>query len=449
MGLHTKRFNSLYFVLGLIGFSATAVELPEPTVSEDYYYDGAPSRELINLGRDIFFDKVISGNRNISCATCHSPLLAGSDGLSLGVGEGGAGLGRFRDTGEGESAIENRVGRHAPHLFNLGAKEFTKLNWNGIHQVDLDAPDNLRLPSASETPPGLADVLAGQSLFPIVNLTEMLGTPGENDISDLVVPGEGRFTPLWTAILARLTDIPAYVDQFIMAFDDVNSIDDIGIQHYANAVSAFQGFAFRSDNSAFDQYLRGNTDALTDQQVRGMELFYGDAGCSSCHSGVFQTDHDFHGIAMPQLGAGPEAAFPLEDRGRAETTNDPADWAKFRTPSLRNIWITAPYGHTGAYSSLRQIVEHHLDPIDSFENYNTNRFNAPSRSDLDELDFLAYDDPVLRQTIIDANDLEPTTLTRKELNDLLEFLRALTDWNGLNMEWMIPETVPSGLPVRD
>lgn len=426
-----------------------ADELPEPATNQDYYYDGAPSRNLINLGQSLFFDKIMSGNKNISCATCHNPLLAGTDGLSLGVGEGGEGLGRYRTTGEGADAVESRIGRHAPHLYNLGAKEFEKLNWNGIHQVDANLPEGLNLPSGLTTPSGLNDVLAGQSLFPIVNLNEMLGDAGENEIVALVTQDDDRFPRLWNGYVDRLKAIPEYVSLFMAAFDDVDSEDDIGIEHYANAVSAFQGFAFRSDNSAFDQYLRGNTAAMTDKQISGMELFYGEAGCSTCHSGTFQTDHEFHGIAMPQVGPGAEAAFPFEDRGRAEATGSAEDWAKFRTPSLRNVWITAPYGHSGAYGTLRKIVEHHLDPINSLENYNSNQLVLPKNEVLDATDLDGYNDATLRQTIIDANDLEPVELTRAEISDLLEFLRALTDWNVLNQEWMIPDSVPSGLPVRD
>lgn len=441
------RSITLTLTVILSGVANTqAIELPEPATDSDFYFDGAPSRELLLLGQNLFFDKIISGNKNISCATCHNPLAAGADGLSLGVGEGGKGVANYRNTGEGNSAVVHRVGRHAPHLFNLGAKEFTHLNWNGIHGVE---NGDIQLPSGMDTPPGLNNVLAGQALFPLVNVTEMAGQRGENEIINAFDPLNTMFPPMWDLIVERLIEIPAYVSQFINAFDDVNSANDIQIQHYANAVSAFQGFAFRSTNSAFDQYIRGDTSALTAQQVRGMELFYGDANCSSCHSGVFQTDHQFHGIAIPQFGPGAEDQTPLEDRGRAEATNRPEDFAKFRTPSLRNVWLTKPYGHTGAYNSLKAVVEHHLDPLTSLENYNTRQAVLPKNADFALVDFDAYNNLTLRQKIIDANELQPMSLSRTEMNDLLEFLRSLTDWNALDMTWMIPKSVPSGLPVED
>jgi cytochrome c peroxidase len=442
-----KSVASLALVISAF---SNAVELPTQVQNEDYYDNGNPSRDMIFLGQSLFFDKIMSGNKNISCATCHNPLLGSADGLSLGVGEGGQGIGKYRTTGEGVDHIDSRIGRHAPHLFNLGAKEFASLNWNGIHRTDPTSPTSgLVLPSASETPPNLNNVLAGQALFPIANLNEMVGDDEENDVALAAQPGPGRFTAVWGVLVERLRAIPDYVNKFTAAFDDVSQASDIGIQHYANAVSAFQAFAFRSDNSQFDKYLRGNTDALTDKQIRGMELFYGDAGCSGCHSGAFQTDHEFYGIAMPQVGPGPEGKFPLEDRGRAETTGSEEDWAKFRTPSLRNVWVTAPYGHSGAYNSLRSVVEHHLDPLTSLENYKTGKLIVPKDESLEELDYAGHDDLQLRQKIIEANDLQPVTLSGQEVGELLEFLRSLTDWNTLNQDWMIPDSVPSGLPIFD
>ncbi|MBQ0728551.1 MAG: hypothetical protein KBT77_14495 [Thalassolituus oleivorans] len=135
--------------------------------------------------------------------------------------------------------------------------------------------------------------------------------------------------------------------------------------------------------------------------------------------------------------------------GRAEATTAAADFAKFRTPSLRNVWITKPYGHDGAYNLLKGIVQHHLDPMTSLKNYNTRQAVLPKNDEFDQVDFDGYNDLVLRQKIIDANELEPIALTKSELSDLLEFLRALTDWNALDMTWMIPESVASGLPVED
>ena len=427
--------------------SSLANDLPSPVVDSDYHYDGAPDDELVELGRMLFFDKIMSGNQNISCATCHNPMTFSGDGLSLGVGEGGKGLGRYRSTGDGEDAIEARIGRHAPHLYNLGAKEFTHMNWNGLHFAE---NGEVKTAANRDTPPDLHNVLAGQALFPILNQNEMLGDPIENEIvARLILSRNNSFPPLWNAYMERLRVNPDYVRLFDAAFDDVNRPADIEIQHYANAVAAFQTVAFRSDNSPFDAYLRGDSEAMTAQQVRGMDLFYGAANCSSCHSGKFQTDHQFYGIAIPQVGPGGEAGTPHQDRGRAEATRMDEDWGKFRTPSLRNVALTAPYGHTGAYATLRGIVRHHLDPLTALENYDPSQLVKPSREDLDESDLVGHEDLSLRQIVIDANDLQPVSLTEMEVDDLLAFLEALTDLSVMEDLELIPQSVPSGLPVKD
>lgn len=448
---YTEKLKLLAVSLGMC-FTLSSVyaqELPEPVTDADYYEDGAPLPAKVRLGNMLFFDKIMSGNKNISCATCHNPMLVSADGLSLGIGEGGRGIGRYRTTGEDAEAVTTRIGRHAPHLFNLGAKEFIRMNWNGIHQI---TNGQLDLPSGRVTPRNIETVLAGQSLFPIANIAEMMGVVGDNEIASLIRPrvGPNNFPPVWNAYMERLRNIPLYVQLFMDAYPgEILSAQDMQIQHYANAVGAFQAVAFRSDNSPFDDYLRGNTDAMTAQQVRGMNLFYGESGCSSCHSGVFQTDQDFHGIAMPQVGPGAEFRFPLQDRGRAERTGQAEDWAKFKTPSLRNVWLTAPYGHDGAYATLRAVVEHHLDPLTALENYDGSQIVVPKHADFDLTDLDGYNDLVLRQDIIDANDLQPVDLSPAQVDDIMAFLKALTDWNSFEKGALIPSEVPSGLPVLD
>lgn len=448
---YTNKLKLIAVSLGLSVAlnSVQAQELPDPVSDTDYYDNGAPLEAKVKLGNMLFFDKIMSGNKNISCATCHNPLLSSADGLSLGIGEGGRGLSRYRTTGEGAEAVAGRIGRHAPHLFNLGAKEFSRLNWNGIHQI---SDGRLDLPSGRATPRNIENVLAGQSLFPIANFAEMMGQIGDNEVSSVVRPrvGPANFPVIWNTYMERLRNIPAYVQMFMDAYpDEILSAQDMQIQHYANAVGAFQAVAFRSDNSPFDDYLRGNTDALTAQQERGMNLFYGESGCSSCHSGVFQSDQGFHAIAMPQVGPGPEFRFPLQDRGRAERTGKEEDWAKFKTPSLRNVWLTAPYGHDGAYATLRGVIEHHLDPLTALENYDGSQLVVPHHPDFELTDLEAYNDFTLRQTLIDANELQPVNLSSQQVDDIMAFLKALTDWNSFERGEMIPSEVPSGLPVLD
>lgn len=449
----SKLFAAL--ALSLLASATFALELPQAVTDADYYNNGAPSPNKVALGRMLFFDKIMSGNKNIACATCHSPLMGSSDGLSLGVGEGGQFLGPVRTTGSGTAAILGRVGRNAPGLFNLGAKEFTKLNWQGRHeQLDFGLK-GLNLPSMGLTPTGLDNVLAGQSLFPLASNTEMLGQTRENEIMDAVAISRTKvpevFVVTWDGYMARLRAIPQYVDLFRAAFPDVTTASNMTIAHYANAVSAFQATAFRADNSPFDRFLRGETDAMSPAQQRGMDLFYNAANCAGCHSGKFQTDQNFHAIAMPQFGPGflSGAATQQEDLGRREMVVDDTLKYKFRTPSLRNIVLTAPYGHTGAYNTLESVIRHHLDPVNSFINWNRTQVVMPARSDLDASDFFIMNNTTSSMAIMNANELAPSSLTDAQIKDIIDFLIALTDPASLNLSHIVPDTVPSGLPVGD
>lgn len=448
----------------LISFAFTAVfasgsfaaTLPAPVTDADYYDDGNPAAAKVELGRLLFFDKILSGNKNISCATCHHPQFFGSDGLSVSVGEGGVGLGPTRSSGSGKSAANVRIGRHSPSLFNLGAKEFIKLNWDGRHkQTDsgLDLPCSTPI---SNCPDGLDNVLAGQNLFPLATEIEMTGGTRENEVIMRVPPSTGgnlRFPYIWNALLIRLRGIPEYVSQFSSVYG-LRSAGQMTIAQAVNAMAAFEATAFRSDQSPFDKFLGGDTAALTTAQQAGMELFYGSANCVSCHSGKFQTDHSFHAIAMPQLGAGvliKERSEGQRDMGLFGLSGEDADRFKFRTPSLRNIEKTAPYGHDGAYATLESVVQHHLDPENSFNNWDRSQVILATlpRSRDPVNDFAVMDDAVKAQEILDANALEPVSLSSSEISDLIEFLKALTDPNIDTLVEIVPTSVPSGLPVAD
>jgi cytochrome c peroxidase len=181
-----------------------------------------------------------------------------------------------------------------------------------------------------------------------------------------------------------------------------------------------------------------------------MRLFYGKAQCATCHSGKFQTDQSFHATAMPQIGPGKgHGASGHEDFGREDVTCDAEDRFKFRTPSLRNIALTAPYGHAGAYDTLEAMVRHQLDPVAAIDSYDKNQVTLPSRADLDQLDFLVQNDSALVSNIANANELEPIKLSEKQFQNLMAFLHALTDSNSLDLRKTVPKKVPSGLRLYD
>lgn len=434
-----------------------------PVTDADYYDEGKPLEAKVALGNFLFFDKELSGNRNISCATCHHPLADTGDGLSLPVGEGGRGLGVTRDTGTGLAAIHERVPRNAPPVFNLGAKEFTRIFHDGRVELDPSHPTGFRNPAGTELPEGLDNPLAVQAMFPVTSATEMAGQPGENQVADAVAAGKlAGPGGVWELLALRLqgkdptspfydgVNSP-YLELFQAAYPgEVNVVEDITYVHAANAIAAFEAFSWRADNSPFDQYLRGNKKAMSKQAQLGMKLFYGKANCVECHSGKFQTDHDFHAIAMPQIGPGKGVGLGgHDDFGRVAVTGEPTDHRKFRTPTLRNVELTGPWGHDGAYNTLEGIVRHHLNPLASLESYDTAEAVLTPRADLNAIDFEVHNDLASRADLAAANELSPLSLSDKELADLLAFLRALTDRKSIDLRLDVPVNVPSGLPLAE
>lgn len=430
-------------VLGMIAVmcagSVSAEGLPAPLTDADF----APVDETeARLGQLLFYDPILSGNRNVSCATCHHPAFGTGDGLSLGIGDGGIGLGPKRVT-DPDNMPEQRIPRNAPALFNLGAHEFTVLFHDGRIEVDPDRPGGLRTPLDADMVTGFASLLSAQTMFPVLSPDEMAGHYSENDVSQAVrrgvITGEGG---AWDLIARRVGDNPEYASQFLAVYDHIDGPGQITFADISNAVAAFMAFEWRSDNAPFDAVLRGEL-SLPEPAASGMALFYGEAGCASCHSGPFLTDHSFHAMGAPQIGPGKAARFEshARDEGRFRVTGDPADLYAFRTPSLRNVALTGPYGHAGAHEDLRSFVAAHLDPVNGLQTYDLNDAVLPE---------LAVDDARgLSDTaaIAQAVTFEPRTISDADVTALMAFLDALTDPAAIEGRLGSPATVPSGLPV--
>jgi cytochrome c peroxidase len=419
--------------------------LPPPALDSEFRH---PDADVVELGRMLFFDKELSGNRNISCATCHSPLLATVDHLSINIGTGGQGLGPLRDAGNSPPTLhdpQSRGSRNMSPLWNLGHEQFTKLFWDGRVQADASFPQGFATPAGIDLPFGVEFALDALSIFAQTDLQEMTGQPGTNELADgsLIHAQIG----VWDGLVVRLGAIPEYMDLFMQAFPlEVSGPGDITIVHVGNAIGAFQAAAFRADDSPFDRYLRGDKKTMSKNAQEGMKLFYGEAECSTCHAGVFQTDHDFHAIGMPQIGPGFD---PPEDFGREGFSGDPADRYRFRTPSLRNVVLTGPWGHNGFFNTLEGVVRHHLDPLNSLFNAVPTQAVLPPRPDLDALDLIAFNDQGTTAAIAAAIEIYPPNLSDNEVARLLDFLEVLTDFSAGDARKTVPTRVPSGLPLAE
>lgn len=328
---------------------------------------------LFKLGRALFMDPILSGNRNIACGTCHAAKLASADGLPLPIGEGGEGLGPERTMGNGRV-----IGRHSPHLLNFAVKKPSIMFWDARVSFNKKkhtfiTPEkglNGRRPKRSDFTKILNSALSAQALFPVTSPDEMLGRKGSNKIADM----DDNFE-IWAALMKRLVGTdngrlggrPFYKKMFRRAFPRIRNLDDLNMAHAAVAIAHFEENAFTRLNSPFDRYLAGDNKAMTEKEKKGAVVFYGSGQCFLCHSGVLQNDGKLHNSGFPQIGPGKEDNG--DDKGRYYITKDPEDLYAFKTPSLRNLAQTAPYGHSGAFATLEAVVMHYSQPVAANQTY--------------------------------------------------------------------------------
>ncbi len=279
--------------------------------------------EVVELGTLLFFDPRFSRNGEVSCATCHDPQMAFTDGRAVGPHIDGGDLNRATPT------IFNRA---------LSMAQFWDARTATLEQ---------------------------QALLPIFSAAEMDFTREET--------------------LQVLLDTPEYVDRFNDVFGRAPTLSRMGF-----AIAAFERSQLAGD-SPVDRFEAGETDALTDAEQRGRELFHGKARCVACHSGSNYSDEGLHVVGI--LEDNDPGAF-LSRRGREGFLR------AFKTPTLRNIDVTGPYFHNGSAATLEEVVAMYVTgPISGTENV----------------------DPESRPLDLDAD----------EQADLVAFLRALTSPNAV------------------
>ncbi|MEM9576535.1 MAG: cytochrome c peroxidase [Pseudomonadota bacterium] len=408
--------------------------MPRPLTAEDFIeFDPVQAA----LGHDLFYDPILSGNQNISCAHCHHPDFGTGDGLSLGIGEGGVGLGPKRTPGQGDSRIVKRIPRNAPGLWNLGARDLTVMFHDGRLSQSEIYGNGFNSPAQEWLPSGLNSLLAAQALFPLVAQFEMAGNPGENEVIGAV---HDRIDAAWPILAKRVRTQDRYGARFVTAFDHIDAPEEVTIVEIANALAAFMAVEWQSIDSPFDRYLGGDRAALTDRQRRGMALFYGKAECASCHSGPLMSDQKFHALGLPAFGPGRTRQWDpyARDVGRMGESNRLEDAYAFRTPMLRNVALTGPYGHNGAYPTLEAMIRHHLDPHKARAAWHPEDARLPEVPWLSSVDFIIQADGLEMARQSRAVQIRPIDLNDLEIRELVAFLEALTGAGVTNPPFGVP-----------
>jgi cytochrome c peroxidase len=396
---------------------------------------------MVDLGRSLFFDKILSGNRDVACATCHDPSAHATDALSLPIGTGGVGDGLARTLGAGREFVP----RNAPTLLNQGLG-FFYLFWDGRVNEE-GGLGRFNTPTKVTMPAGLSGLLAAQAMLPVLNRAEMRGIVGDRDGSgnpnELAAIADASPSEIWAAAMKRLLAIQEYQAKFAAAFPGTPA-GALGFQHAANAIAAFEVQAFTRTNSPFDKFLAGENRAMTTEEKRGALLFFGKARCSTCHSGPLLGGQQFANVGAPQIGPGVGAAAPL-DKGRGEELPQVSQYQfAFRVQPLRNVELTAPYMHSGAYPTLEAVVRHYNNADSAHKSYDVTQLAPALRAQYHGSD-------AVKQQVLQSLDFrlrEPLRLTQIEQAQLVAFLKSLTDPAARDLRSIVPSSVPSGLRVQ-
>lgn len=311
---------------------------------------GGFTPKQIDLGRLLFFDPILSSDNTIACASCHHPDQGFGDGRAQSIGIDG-----------------HKTRRSAPTLWNVGFQSV--FFWDAR-----------------------AETLEEQMTGPLYSSEEMGNTPAQ--------------------LLDSLNAVPAYRLLFEQAFPTPKENTRIQLEQIYTALAAFEA-SLVSLNSRYDHYAHGFHDALTQEEIDGLNVFRSFvARCAECHTPPLFTNQQIAVTGVPEL-----AGEPL-DPGAAGVTGEASQTGAFKVPTLRNIALTSPYMHSGSMETLFEATEF----------YNLGRGHAA---------------PPEVARYVHWHIWEPG-LTQAELKLLVKFMLALTDES---YKPRIPSQVPSGLPV--
>lgn len=410
------------------------------------------SESLPQLGMKLFFSKSLGGDIDSACVTCHHPVLGGADNLSLPVGVASANedlLGQGRELASGELPS---VPRNAPTVFNTGLWDSGLFHDSRVESLGKESDANGAV-SAIRTPDsafGIADENAGANLasaqarFPVTSVEEMKGETFESGSDNQAIRAHlaARIGDYGEGANELVTN--TWLSEFQLAFNSGDNAETlITFENIAHAIGEYER-SMVFVNNPWKDYVEGDNNALTEQQKQGAILFLtsvenGGGGCINCHNGDFFTDEQHHTIGFPQIGPG-KGDGNDDDFGRERETGSSDDRYRFRTPSLLNVAVTAPYGHSGAYQNLNEVMAHYNNPQGQINNFFTRnelcdlgQFESLNNCDVDDFYPNARDNTQLAINKLQeernaGTSLFPATnLNQQERQELVAFLNALTD----------------------
>lgn len=370
--------NKKLLVFALLSFSFSVFfacrkdEVVIEQKTENTNNEKPPSITVEYLGKLLFYDPILSGKKDVACATCHHPDFAYADGRDLSIGVDGKGLGPNRQ---------------------FFSASFTKRKSQTILNTAFNGMDEKGNYDSTNAPmfwDSRAKSLEEQALIPIKSSVEMRADAYSEDVAV-------------DSVLARLQKIKEYQTLFATIFGEKQPITSLNL---AKAIAAFER-SLTAMNAPYDRYLRGETSAMTDLQIQGMNNFQIN-GCGRCHTGKMFSDYKLHVLSVP------------DNQKSIESDNGSNATYAFRTMSLRNVTLTAPYMHSGVFKTLNDV----FDFYNLILNAKSQNPNVPN----------AKIDPL-------ATILRPNNTSRISIK---AFIEALTDEK---FDRSIPKTVPSGLSV--
>lgn len=332
----------------------------------DFFAPGADayySAQKAKLGELLFFDPILSDNNQRACASCHKPDMAFTDGLVKSTA----------------FEREKDLARNSPTVINSGFQK--KTFWD-------------------QRASSLEDQLDS-----VINNADELHSSFEN-------------------VIDKINSSPEYVELFHKAFSKTKK-NGITRQDVKNAIGVYER-TVNGLNSRFDQYMQGDVTKLSQQEINGFNLYMGKARCGTCHfaplfNGAlppFYEITDHHSIGVPAKDTMEKYKIDA-DPGMSKLTGNTFTKFSFKTPTVRNSALTAPYMHNGAYKTLEQVIEF-------YDHAGGNKFRKDFKPDMTGLPFL---------TLIPIE----LKLTESEKKDLVSFIHALNDTTAARSPKRLPE----------